>query len=196
MTRGRKIGRKQVRRRYGGFSGRPSELDPSGNEARSTSCFSRNSKGWLPEMKSLQQARLAVMHWGRLGMEDPANVSGDAAGFNVDMWQGYENVGDALRFLGYEGTDGIAMLRAFQSDWNRVVSRVAIHPRFQAIVWKRIPRGNLVVDGEVGPRSLNALEVAILNSDLVPWSQIVSEAKDPDALRLGRKRIYNAKERV
>lgn len=194
MTWGRKNGRKDVRRRYGGFSGRPQELPPAGNEARSTSCFSRNSKGWLPEMGSLQQGRLCgPAPWGRLGFEDPVNVTGADAGYNTQMWQDYDNVAEALRFLGYQGTDGYALIRQFQSDWNRVSQRVAVHPRFKGIKWKRVPTGNLVADGEVGPKTLNALEVAILNQDVVPWRSIAAAAMDPNALRLGREHIYSAK---
>lgn len=133
--------------------------------------------------------------WGRLGMEDPANPSGEQAGFNTDMWRGYENVAHALRFLGYQGSDGHAMIRQFQSDWNRVSQRVAINPRFKAIKFKRVPRGNLVSDGDPGPKTLNALEVAILNQDIISWGGLVMAASDPDAVRLGRERIYNAKER-
>lgn len=193
MTRGRKLGRKEVRRRYGGFSGRPQDLPPSGNEWESTSCFSRNSKGWLPEMGSLQQGRLLRVSWGRLGLEDPTNVSGEEAGYNVEMWQGYANVADALRFLGYQGSDGHVLIRRFQADWNQVSQRVAIHPRFKGIQWKRVPTGNLVADGEVGAKTLNALEVAILNQDVVPWRNVVAATKDPNALRLGREHIYSAK---
>ena len=194
MTYGRKLGRKNVRRRYGGFSGRPQELPPAGNEARSTSGFSRNSKGWLPEMKSLQQGRLCgPAPWGRLGFEDPVNTSGEEAGFNTEMWKGYDNVADALRFLGYQGNDGYELVRRFQSDWNRVVQRVAVHPNFKNLGWKRVPTGNLVADGEVGAKTLNALEVAIVNQDVVPWRNVVVAAMDPNALRLGREHIYSAK---
>lgn len=193
MTRGRKLGRKQVRRRYGGFSGRPSEHGPSGNAWQSESGFSKNSKGWLPKMGSLQQANLPVMPWGRLGMQDPTNVSGESAGYNTEMWQDYENVADALSFLGYQGKDGSAMIRQFQSDWNYVSQRVATHPRFKNIQWNRIPTGNLVADGEVGPRVLNALEVAIKNQNVVPWRNVVAASKNPDDLSLGRKHIYSAK---
>jgi hypothetical protein len=187
------MGRKQMRRRYGGFSGRPGDLPPAGNEWQSTSCFSRNSKGWLPEMKSLQQGRLRAVRWGRVGMENPQSMSGEEAGFNTQMWQGDENVADALSFLGYEGRDGSALLRQFQSDWNRVSQRVGIHPRFKAIHWKQPPTGNLIVDGRVGPLTLNALEIAIFNQDVVPWRSVVAAASNPDDLRLGRKHLYSAK---
>lgn len=194
MTWGRKNGRKGVRRKYGGFSGRPQELPPAGNEAQSTSCYSRNSKGWLPEMGSLQQGRLCgPVPWGRLGFEDPVNATGGDSGYNTQMWQDYDNVADALRFLGYQGTDGHVLIRQFQSDWNRVSQRIAIHPRFNGIKWKRVPTGNLVADGEVGPKTLNALEIAIINQDVVPWRNIVAAASDPNILRLGREHIYSAK---
>lgn len=195
MTRGRKLGRKQVRRRYGGFSGRPSVLPPAGNEWRSTSCFSRNSKGWLPEMKSLQQGALCgpQQPWGRLGLEDPEDLSGNEAGYNTDMWQDYENVAQALSFLGYEGPNGNDLIRAFQRDYNRVSNRVALYPRFRAIAWKRAPTGNLVVDGDPGPKTLNALELVIANQDVVSWRNVVIAANDPSATRLGRKHIYSAK---
>ena len=187
MTWGRKYGRKEMRRRYGSFS----DLPDAGNEAQSTNCYSRNSKGWLPEMGSLQQGHLCRTHGGRLGMDNPPNTSDDSAGFNTKMWQGYDNVADALRFLGYKGTDGYAVIHAFQVDWNRVVQRVATDPRFKRFDWHHVPSGNLVADSEVGARTLNALEVAVKNQSGVAWKSLVMAAKDP--MTLGRKHLYSAK---
>ena len=192
MTWGRKQGRKEVRRRYGGFSGRPGNLPPAGNEAQSEGGFSRNSKGWLPEMGSLQQGRMTgPVPWGRLGMDDPTNITGNPAGYNTEMWQGYENVADALRFLDYKGTDGYAMIHRFQVDWNRISQRIAVDPRFKRFDWRHVPTGNLAADRELGPRTLNALEIAIKNQPSIPWQSLVMAAKDP--LTLGRKHVYSAK---
>ena len=191
MTWGRKSGRKEMRRRYGGFSGRPGDLPSAGNEAQGASGFSRSSKGWLPKMDSLQQGRMLAAPWGRLGMQDPPDTTGNAAGYNTEMWRGYENVGDALLFLGYKGSDGYAMIHSFQTDWNRVVQRVAVDPKFKRFDWKHVPSGNLVADSEPGPKTLNALEVAIKNQSGVPWQALVMASKDP--LTLGRKHVYSAK---
>ncbi len=191
MTWGRKIGRKEVRRKYGGFSGRPQEIGDS-DEQLDQSCFSRNSKGWKPEITTLHQSHLMAVHWGPLGLRDPPNISANEKGFNTSMWQSYDNVADALRYLGYHGRDGVAMLRAFQRDWNAVSSRAGTHPKFQNLDWKVMPSGNLAVDGEVGPRVLNALEIAIANSNIISWQQVVLEAHAPDTLSLGRKKLFNA----
>ena len=191
MTWGGKHGRKELSRRYGGFSGRPGDLPSAGNEAQSESGFSRSSKGWLPEMGSLQQGRMRSVPWGRLGMDDPPDTSGDRSGYNTKMWQGYDNVADALRFLGYKGTDGYAMTHQFQVDWNHVVQRVAVDPRFKRFDWHHVPSGNLVADSEVATRTLNALEVAVKNQPTVPWQGLVMAAKEP--LTLGRKHVYSAK---
>jgi hypothetical protein len=124
-------------------------------------------------------------------MDDPPDISGDPSRFNTKMWQGYDNVADALRFLGYKGTDGYALIHAFQVDWNRVVQRVATDPRFKRFDWRHVPSGNLVADSEVGARTLNALEVAVKNQSSVAWQSLVMAAKDP--LTLGRKHVYSAK---
>ena len=142
-------------------------------------------------MDSLQQGRMLAAPWGRLGMQDPPDTTGNAAGYNTEMWRGYENVGDALLFLGYKGSDGYAMIHSFQTDWNRVVQRVAVDPKFKRFDWKHVPSGNLVADSEPGPKTLNALEVAIKNQSGVPWQALVMASKDP--LTLGRKHVYSAK---
>jgi len=193
MTWGRKRGKKEMRRRYGGFSGRPDELPQSGNQwASERGGWSRNSHGWTPEMKTLQQGALASpVPWGRLGIEFPPNISGDDAGYNTKMWQGLKNVADALLFLGYRGTDGVGMTRQFQGDYNRVSQRAATDPNFAALDWNVVPRGNLIVDGDPGTQTVNALEIAIANQNVVPWQNVAAASFDP--MRLGRKRVYSAK---
>lgn len=124
-------------------------------------------------------------------MDDPTETSGDRSGYNTEMWQGYDNVAQALQFLGYKGTDGYAMVHQFQVDWNRVSQRIAVDPRFKRFDWRHIPTGNLVADSEVGAKTLNALEVAVKNQPTVPWQSLVMAAKDP--LTLGRKHVYSAK---
>ncbi len=193
MTWGRKRGKKEMRRRYGGFSGRPEELPDSGNqEASERGGWSRNSHGWTPEMKTLQQGAVTgPVPWGRLGIEQPPNISGDPKGYNSQMWEGLENVAHAFRFLGYQGSDGIGITRQFQGDWNRVSQRVATNPNFQAFDWNHVPQGNVIVDGDPGPQTLNALEVAIANQNVIPWQNLTAASFDPT--RMGRKHIYSAK---
>ena len=193
MTWGGKKGKKEMRRQYGGYSGRADELPDSGNQwASERGGWSRSSHGWTPEMKTLHQGAVTgPVPWGRLGIEQPPNISGDPKGYNTQMWEGLENVAHAYRFLGYQGSDGIGITRQFQGDWNRVSQRVATNPNFQAFDWRHVPQGNVIVDGDPGPQTLNALEVAIANQDVIPWQNLTAASFDPT--RLGRKHIYSAK---
>jgi len=183
-------------RRYAGFSGRPSEIDrinPDHGEWANESGFSRNSKGWKPDIRTLQQAHIAPVPWGPLGSAPPPNVSHDEAGYNQKMFPDEAAVGRALMYIGYRGTNGRGLLKDFQAEWNQLVQRIALDSPFQAIQWARVPVGNLVVDGNIGPRTLNALEIAVMNQQAgISWLGLLEVGKDPRQTQ-GRRHIYSAK---
>lgn len=193
MTR-RKQGHKG--RRYAGWSGRPNlvrEENPDHGEWSNESCFSRNSSGWKPDMTTLQQGHLCPVPWGPLGSAPPPNASANSDGYNTTLFPDEAAVARALQYIGYDGLNGDDLLRKFQANWNALVQRVAVDSSFQAIQWGRVPVGNLVADGIIGPRTLNALEIAIINQDRgLSWQGLLSVAKDPRQTQ-GRRHIYSAK---
>lgn len=179
--------------RFSGFSGRPNLLDPSHGQWRDESGFARNSKGWKPDIRTLQQGHTPPVPWGPLGSQPPPNVSQDPAGYNTALWPDEAAVAQGLMYLGYRGTNGRALLRGFQAEWNYVVQRVATDPAFQGVNWARVPAGNLVADGNIGPRTLNAMEIAAMNKDHgVPWRGLVEATKHPQQTQ-GRVHVYSAK---
>lgn len=179
--------------RYAGWSGRPNMVEEGHGEWKNESCFSRNSSGWKPDIRTLQQAHLRPVPWGPLGSTPPPDVSRNPDGYNTALWPDEDAVGRALVYLGYQGVNGRGLLRSFQSEWNRVVQHVAADPSFKGIDWARVPVGNLVADGNIGPRSLNALEIAVMNQDNgVSWRGLVHTTKNPTRTE-GRCHIYSAK---
>lgn len=172
-------------RRFAGFSGRPNEI-PQGTFT-TKSCYSRNSKGWKPAMTSLHQGALCKPPWGRLGMENVPNISGDPEGYDTHRFRNDGDILKALRFLGYRDD-----LSSFQSDWNWVSQSMATWIGLSRIPWIRMPKGNLIVDSDPGPWTLNALSTAIENQKGgINWQEVVEIAKAPN--RLGREKLYSAK---
>jgi hypothetical protein len=190
-------------RRYAGFSGSPAELEGAREYrdyiASRNTCYSRNSKGWKPDIRTLHQARLARSSWGPLGFQNPPNVSGSQEGFNPTLFMGEDDVADALMELGYcmqddRGFELSHVIRSFQSDYNRVSNMLKGDCREQDIQWVRIPKGNIVADGFAGPQTFNALEIALLNErGGLPWEQAVLIVEENGHCE-ARERICTARE--
>lgn len=179
--------------RYAGWSGRPNLVEKGHGAWSRESCFARNSKGWQPDINTLQQGHLCPVPWGPLGAEPPPNASGDPGSYNQDLWPDEKSVGLGLQYLGYRGTNGRALLRDFQHDWNYVVQRINSDPSFKAIAWGRVPTGHLTADSNIGPRTLNAMEIATINQDHdIPWKGLLHAARNPMQTQ-GRHHIYSAK---
>lgn len=125
----------------------------------------------------------------------PPNVSQDPAGYNTRAFRREEDIAAALHYLGYQSPDGDAMIRRFQRHWNGVISKIALAPRrYSGLTWAYIPEGNLRTDGEIGPHTLNALEIAVMNqrtSGDLAWPAVVEFTSLPDN-GYGRQRKYNA----
>jgi len=125
----------------------------------------------------------------------PPNISGDPAGYNTRTFRDEDDVGHALQYLGYQSPDGNAMIRRFQRHWNLVISRLAIVPdRYRNIQFAHIPQGNLRVDGKIGPHTLNALEIAMVNQRTSPqlgWPNVI-EMVITAGNGYGKQRLYNA----
>jgi len=112
------------------------------------------------------------------------------------MFRDEENVAQALAFLGYGGGDGARMLRRFQRHWNRVSLKISGSPGdYQDIPFPLFPQGILKVDGDIGPHTLNALEIAIVNqresADWLAWEAVIALVKIVGNGR-GKQKLYNA----
>lgn len=171
--------------RFAGFSGDPSAI-PRGTFTKNSS-YSRNSKGWKPAMSSLQQGALCKPPWGRVGMEEVPNVTGNPDGYDTVAFKSDDDIFRALEDLGYQDD-----LSSFQSDWNWVSQAMASSIGLSRIPWVRMPKGNLIMDSRPGPWTLNALSTAIENQQGgVSWQEVVEIAKSPN--RIGRERLYSTK---
>lgn len=122
-------------------------------------------------------------------------MSGDEAGYNSQMFKDEAAVGRVMEYLGYMGRDGDKLLTRFQRHWNRVISRVGTSEAIRnSIPFVIVPEGNLRVDGEIGPNTLNALEVAFVNqktSANLAWPAVIQMVGISE---YGRKNLYNAAE--
>jgi len=178
-------------RRFAGFSGDPNVLHGHG-QWKDRSGFARGGRGWKPDVRSLHQSHTRPVPWGRLGLEDPQNVTGDPLGFNRRMFRNRQDLRNILDELGYSQFGLEAAVATFQSDYNFVSQRTATQPSMKKLPWQRVPRGNLVKDGDAGHRTLAALEIAIRNQRSgLPWADIVAKAKSRNSSF--RKHIYSAK---
>ena len=175
--------------------GRPGDLPGNHGAWKNDSCFSQGSKGWKPDIMSLGDAHTCPGEKGPQGPPRPPNISGDQAGYNTRSFRDEEDVGKALQYLGYQSPDGNAMIRQFQRHWNLVISRIAMVPdRYREIQFIHIPQGNLRVDGQIGPHTLNALEIAIVNQRTTPrlgWPNII-EMVITAGTGYGKEHLYNA----
>lgn len=175
--------------------GRPGLLPGNHGGWKNESCYSRGSKGWKPDILTLGDAHACPGEKGPQSPPRPPNISGDPAGYNTQMFRNENDVGMALQYLGYRSPDGNAMLRKFQQHWNLVISRIAYVPdRYRNIPFPHVPQGNLRVDGDIGPHSLNALEIAIVNQRLneqLAWPNVI-EMVIMAGNGYGRERLYNA----
>jgi len=128
----------------------------------------------------------------------PPNISGDDAGYNTRLFRNEDDVLMALRYIGYTGDDGNGMVRLFQRHWNRVSMKVSNQPeRYRDIPFTYMPAGLAMIDGEIGPQTLNALEIAMLNqrmNEALSWVSLV-EIASATGSGYGRRRVYNAAER-
>src|SRR5690606_16003045 len=142
--------------------GRPGILPGDHGGWKNDSCYSRVSKGWKPDILSIGTAHSCPSEKGPQSPPRPPNVSGDLVGYNTHVFRDENDVAAALQYLGYRSPDGNAMIRQFQQDWNLVISRIAYVPdRYRNVPFVYVPQGNLQVDGDIGPHTLNAIEVAM-----------------------------------
>jgi len=174
--------------------GRPGDLPRDHGSWKNESCFSPGSRGWKPDIMSLGDAHVCPGNKGPQSPFRPPNISQGAGGYNDRMFHDEDAIGQALNYIGYSSPDGNAMLRQFQRHWNGVISAIAYAPnKYANVRFQYIPEGNLRTDGDPGPHSLNALEVAVINqrmSDLT-WPEIVGLTSSSDN-GYGRHRQYNA----
>lgn len=160
--------------------------------------FSRNSKGWKPDIRTLHQARIPPSPWGALGFQNPPNISGDEHGFNTTLFRTWKDVDSVLQELGYPGREDAfefsGTLRQFQAHYNQVSQAVALNA--DDTPWVRVPKGNLVADGFAGPITLNALEIALVNQrGGVSWEHaVLSAVRDDWDVPDEREHLYNARE--
>jgi hypothetical protein len=169
-------------RRFAGFSGRPGDLEPCHGEWINQGPFKSRRDGWKPEMASLQQGGICCVPWGEVGIKNPPNISGDSAGYNTRLWQ-YQPSDHmmALDELGYRGTEEEMVLN-FQADWNWVSQSMATIGEMKDLDWARLVIGNLISDGRVGPHTLNAIEIALVNQKKgLAWPQLVSMTRRSDS---------------
>jgi hypothetical protein len=182
-------------RRYG-FSGDPRMIEEMHRNAAmqelSRDGFSRNSSSPGPRMAELHQGALCVQPWGPLGLTDPPNVSGDPSGYNHGRFTDDRSIFNALRELGYDERLGlIEMLQSFQTHYNLVTGAVASLPAMGRIDWAIVPTGNLRADGHAGPKTLNAIDIALFNQENgVDWIDVVDITTSMG--NHGRERMYNA----
>lgn len=189
---------KKEGRRFGGFSGRPDLLPQDHgawkNADNGYARYETQSKLTMCEVNGSEVA--CPTPWGAYGPEWPPNVSGDPQGYNTKLFRSEDDVAKALLFIGYKHTDGNAMIRRFQRHWNGVISHIAHVPdRYKTVNFVVMPQGNVIVDGLIGPQTLNALEIAILNQREVPalsWHNVVELTKNDKSMGYGRRHKYNA----
>jgi hypothetical protein len=175
--------------------GRPGDLPGDHGSWKNKSCYARNSKGWKPDIMSLGDAHACPGEKGPQSPMRPPNISGDPAGYNTLMFRNEDDVARSLQYLGYRNPDGNAMVRKFQRHWNLVVNRIGYVPdRYRSISWPHLPQGLVKVDGKIGPQTLNALEIALVNQRMAPmlsWARVL-EMVQTAGDGYGRKHIYNA----
>lgn len=175
--------------------GRPGLLPGHHGGWKNESCYARSSKGWKPDILTLGGAHNCPGEKGPQSPTRPANVGRDLLGYNSHLFRSELDIAQSLQYLGYKSPDGDAMIRSFQRHWNLVVSRLAIYPdRYRDIQFPRYPQGNLQVDGDIGPNTLNAIEVAMINQRLLrdlSWVNVVEMALTASN-GYGGTRIYNA----
>lgn len=174
--------------------GRPGDLPGNHGSWKNESCFAPGSKGWKPDILTLGDAHACPGNKGPQSPFRPPNISQGAGGYNGRMFSDENDVGDALNYIGYSSPDGNAMLREFQRHWNGVIAPLAGEPNlFGNITFAYLPEGNLRVDGEIGPHTLNALEVAVINQRManLPWPELVG-ITSTSSNGYGRDRKYNA----
>lgn len=176
--------------------GRPGLLTGLGHgEWKNESCFSQGSKGWKPDILSIGNAHSCPGEKGPQSPFRPPNISEDPAGYNTVAFRNEDDVAHALQYLGYQSPDGNAMIRRFQRHWNLVISRIAYSPeRYRNVPFIYLPQGNLTVDGEIGPHTLNAIEVAMINQRESPdlqWPSVI-EMVSTAGTGYGKKKLYNA----
>lgn len=189
---------KKEGRRYSGFSGRPGLL-PQDHGAW------KNADNGYARYETQSKLTMCEENFSEIacpsprapyGPERPVNSSRDQQGYNTRLFRSEDDVARALLFLGYSHPDGDAMIRQFQRHWNGVVSRIALVPtRYKHINFAIMPSGNLRVDGLIGPNTLNALEVAMINQRTDPklaWYDVVQMINQDKSLGYGRKHKYNA----
>ncbi len=175
--------------------GRPGLLPGNHGEWKNESCYAQGSKNWKPDILTIGDAHNCPSDKGPQSPFRPPNISADPSGYNTKFFRDEGSVARALQYLGYRSHDGNAMIRRFQRHWNLVISRLASVPaRYRNISFPHIPQGNLQVDGEIGPHTLNALETAVVNQRMMPqlaWPNII-EMVTTAGSGYGKERLYNA----
>lgn len=175
--------------------GRPGLLPGNHGGWKNRSCYSQGSKNWKPDIMSLGDAHNCPGEKGPQSPPRPPNISADRGGYNTRTFRDEADVAHALQYLGYRSPDGSAMIRRFQRHWNLVISRIAMVPdRYREIQFVHIPQGNLRVDGKIGPNTLNAIEIAMINQRTAPqlgWPNVI-ELVITAGSGYGKERLYNA----
>ncbi len=177
--------------------GRPGDLPGDHGAWQNESCFSQGSKAWKPDILTLTAAHSCPGEKGPQSPSRPPNISGGPGGYNSQLFGDESDVARALQYLGYLSPDGNAMIRRFQRHWNLVISRIALVPdRYRSISFPHVPEGNLQVDGDIGPNTLNALEIAMVNQRMSPklaWPCVI-EMVTTAGNGYGKQHLYNAAE--
>jgi len=190
-------------RRYDGFSGDPSVIREQREANRfmdeRNRSFRPNSPG--PNIHLLHQANIPISPRGSVGHAHPPNVTGNTAGYNTKLFETDQQVVDVLAELGYawEGSGQFEFGRAvrqFQSDYNDMSNSIVSKPRLREVNWVRVPRGHLVADGMVGPVTMNAMEVALVNQrGGLSWEQLMLLSAEAKRGYPAKDHVYDAREK-
>lgn len=179
--------------------GRPEALPRDHGAWKNRSCFSRGSKNWKPDIMSLGDAHNCCPPDGKgpQSPNRPPNISGGQGGYNGKLFPDERSVAGALKKLGYVGSNGNDLLGKFQRHWNGVVSSIRHSPRKWDInAFAEKPTGLLMVDGVIGPHTLNAIEIALFNQNSdasMRWVDVV-DFSATYGNGYGRRNKYNAAE--
>lgn len=190
-------------RRYGGFSGSRSEVFRQRERGRwldqRNRSFRPNSPG--PNIHLLHQANLVMGPWDPIGHARPPNITGNPASYNNKLFQTDQDVVNALREIGYnwEGDDSFefsSAVRQFQAEYNYLSNSIPTVRLLQDVTWVRVPRGHLVADGLVGPVTLKALEIALVNErGGVSWPEAILLAKHARRGHPAAGHVYDARQK-
>jgi hypothetical protein len=139
--------------------------------------------------------------WDPIGHVRPPNITGNPASYNDKLFQTDEDVVEALAEIGYfwEGEDSFefsSAVRQFQAEYNYLSNLIPTVSLLQDVTWVRVPRGHLVADGMIGPVTLKALEIALVNErGGVSWSEAILLAKHARRGHPAAHHVYDARQK-